>query len=133
MVGAAAAPQRRGDTGRNPAQERECEGAEPERDAHRQALADELGDGEIPLAQRDAEVPARECAKILQVLRGQRLIESVETLQVGAHRRCETLFLVERAARCQTQDEEGDGDDSEESRDESGNAPEHVVQHGGAL
>ena len=42
-------------------------------------------------------------------------------------------FLVERAARCQTQDEEGDGDDSEEGRDESGNAPEHVVHHGGAL
>ena len=99
----------------------------------RQALADELGDGEIRVAQRDPEVPARQSGEILQVLHGQRLVEAVETLEVGAHRRCERLLLVERAAGRQAQDEEGERDDGEECRDESGNAPEHVVHHGRAL
>ena len=107
--------------------------AAPSVQTDRQSLRDELAHAEVALAQRDPEVPVRELPDVLQVLGEERLVQAVDALEVGTHRRRQGLLLVKGAARGKPQDEEGDGDDDDQRRNESGEAPEDVAQHGRAL
>ena len=96
VVGATAARERRGDAGRNADEHRQQDRGETQRGAQRQSLADELADGEIPLAQRGPEVAVRQRAEVAPVLHGERPVEPVDAVEIGAYRRSECLLLIER-------------------------------------
>ena len=123
----AAAAARRDDPGRNAEEQRHQQRGQPERDAHRQSLADELAHREVALPQRGTEVPAQQPADVTQVLHRQRPVEAVEPLEVGAHRSCERLLLVEGPARGQSHDEERQRDDGEQRGEEPRDATEREL------
>ena len=68
-------------------------------------------------------------AQVTHVLHGEGLIQAVEPLEVGTHRGRERLLLIERAARCEAQDEKGDADDDEQRGNKAGEAAQRVAQH----
>jgi hypothetical protein len=126
---AAAAPHGARNPARDADEHRQHDRGQPERGAQGQPLADELAHGEIPLAQRHPEIPAREPGQIMQVLQRQRPVQAVDALEIGSHRGAEGLLLVERAARRQADDGEGNADDDEQGEEDSGETSERVAQH----
>ena len=89
----------------------------------------QLAHREVALAQRGPEVPVQQGAQVVHVLHRQRLVESVEALEVGPHRGAQRLLLVERAAGRQAHDGERKGDDDEQRDSDGGDAPQRVAQH----
>ena len=95
---------------------------------------DQLGDGEIALPQGGSEVTVRQRAEIAHVLHGERPIEPVDALEVGAYRRGERLLLVEGAPGREAHDDERQCDDDEESgREGQAMRRSCVTQHGRRL
>ena len=129
VVGAAVAPQRRQDAGRNSGEHGQQNRRKAKGRGERQALGDELGHGKIALPERGPEIPAQQAAQVVCVLHRERLVESVEPFEVRPHGGRQRLLLRERPAGRQAHDTERDADDDEERGDSSGDAPECVAQH----
>jgi hypothetical protein len=118
------------DAGRAAQGEREEQRAGAEREGHRHAEADQLGDRAVGVAKGRPQVAAQDVAEVADVLARQWLVQVVPRLYVGADLRREGPLQVERAARRHPHDEEGDGDDDQQDRRHAGETPGEIARHG---
>jgi len=94
-----------------------------------QALADQLGDGEVAIDVARAEITAKHVAEIAEILEVERLVEPIGAEHVRHDLRRQRPLEVERPAGGKAHQEEGDGDDDEDRRDRAQQPAEDEAWH----